>query len=289
MDGLDSATFRVVSEVDLDGWLGDSRSERRSIALSVVVPAYNEALRLPHALIDMIDLLDSRKIEYEIIVVDDGSGDATGSTVLQFERIRPQVRLIRLPVNRGKGHAVRTGVLNSKGSRVLFADADGATPFIELARLESALDSGADVAIGSRAIASSDTEVRTFIHRRILGRVFNACVNAILLPGFADTQCGFKLFSREAAQFLFERQQSERFSFDVELLYVARRAGLKVTEVPVNWNNVPGSKVNLLIDAVRMLRDLVIFRLRHREVGVGSWCLGSGTAVGTRVESHAGS
>lgn len=278
---------RARPEIDMDDWLNQEASEPRPIALSVVIPAYNEELRLPHALIEMIDLLDSRGTQYEIIVVDDGSGDATSGTVLQFERIRPQVRLIRLPVNRGKGHAVRTGVLNSKGSRVLFADADGATPFVELARLESALDSGADVAIGSRAIASSDTEVRTVIHRRVLGRMFNAWVNAILLPGVADTQCGFKLFSREAAHLLFARQQSERFSFDVELLYIARRAGLDVREVPVNWNNIPGSKVNLLVDAARMLRDVVIFRWRHREVSPGILRNGLPVGAAPRVESHA--
>jgi len=250
----------------MDEWLKQDSAESAPVALSVVVPAFNEELRLPHALIEMIDLLDSRAIQYEIIVVDDGSRDATCSTVRQFERIRPQVRLIRLPVNRGKGHAVRTGVLNSKGARVLFADADGATPFVELARLEAALDAGADVAIGSRAAASEDTRVRTVLHRRLLGRMFNAWVNAVLLPQVADTQCGFKLFTRRAAQFLFGRQQSERFSFDVELLYLARRAGIRVQEVAVNWNNIPGSKVNLVVDAARMLRDVVVFRWRHRDV-----------------------
>lgn len=250
----------------MDDWLKQDAPAQSPIALSVVVPAYNEELRLPHALIEMIDLLDGRGIRYEIIVVDDGSRDATCSTVLQFERIRPQVRLIRLPVNRGKGHAVRTGVLNSKGARVLFADADGATPFVELARLEAALDAGADVAIGSRAAASQDTRVRTVIHRRVLGRLFNAWVNAVLLPQVADTQCGFKLFTRRSAQFLFARQRSERFSFDVELLYLARRAGLQVREVAINWNNIPGSKVNLVVDAARMLRDVVVFRWRHRDV-----------------------
>lgn len=250
----------------MDEWLSQDAPAREAVALSVVVPAYNEELRLPHALIEMIDLLDARGRPYEIIVVDDGSRDATSSTVRQFERIRPQVRLIRLPVNRGKGHAVRTGVLNSRGSRVLFADADGATPFAELGRLEAALDAGADVAIGSRAAPSGDTRVRTVLHRRVLGRFFNAWVNAVLLPKVADTQCGFKLFTRPAAQFLFGRQQSERFSFDVELLYIARRACLDVREVAVNWNNVPGSKVNLVVDAARMLRDVVVFRWRHRDV-----------------------
>ena len=275
----------------MDEWLKQDSAERTPVALSVVVAAFNEELRLPHALIEMIDLLDSRSLPYEIIVVDDGSRDATCSTVRQFERIRPQVRLIRLPVNRGKGHAVRTGVLNSKGARVLFADADGATPFVELARLEAALDAGADVAIGSRAAASEDTRVRTVLHRRLLGRMFNAWVNAVLLPQVADTQCGFKLFTRDAAQFLFGRQQSERFSFDVELLYLARRAGMSVREVAVNWNNIPGSKVNLVVDAARMLRDVVVFRWRHRDVSPKSRladAVDAGTAAVAGIQpSHA--
>lgn len=256
----------VTSEIDIDEWLRQGEARDDAVGISVVVPAYNEELRLPRALVEMIDVLDSRSATYEIIVVDDGSSDGTSATVRQFERIRPQVRLVRLPVNRGKGHAVRTGVLNAKGARVLFADADGATPFGEISRLERALDGGADVAIGSRAMASPDTRVKTVLHRRLLGRVFNAWVNAMLLPDVADTQCGFKLFTRSAAQFLFSRQQSERFSFDVELLYIARRARLDVREVPVNWTNVPGSKVSLVVDATRMLRDVVVFRWRHREV-----------------------
>lgn len=288
MTSIATSLTRTSPEIDMDDWLNQEASDPRPIALSVVVPAYNEALRLPHALIEMIDLLDARRSQYEIIVVDDGSSDATSETVLQFERIRSQMRLIRLPVNRGKGHAVRTGVLNSKGARVLFADADGATPFVELLRLEAALDSGADVAIGSRAIASSDTEVKTVVHRRVLGRMFNAWVNAVLLPGVADTQCGFKLFTRDAAQYLFARQTSERFGFDVELLYIARRARLDVREVPVNWNNVPGSKVNLVIDAARMLRDVVMFRWRHREESPALPRNGVAAGAAARTEGHAG-
>jgi dolichyl-phosphate beta-glucosyltransferase len=273
----------ITSHIDLDDWLAATGADQGSVDLSVVVPAYNEQLRLPHALIEMIDMLDSRASSYEIIVVDDGSSDGTSETAIRFERLRPQVRLVRLPVNRGKGHAVRTGMLNAKGRRVLFADADGATPFRELARLEEALSAGADVAIGSRAKASRDTQVRTVLHRKLLGRMFNAWVNALLLPTYADTQCGFKLFTRPAAQFLFSRQRSERFSFDVELLYIARKAELKVSEVPINWNNVPGSKVNLVVDAARMLRDVPVFRWRHRHVRPSDFALCRPAAAGASV------
>jgi dolichyl-phosphate beta-glucosyltransferase len=273
----------ITTQIDLEDWLAESGPDHGAVDLSVVIPAYNEQLRLPHALIEMIDMLDSRSSRYEIIVVDDGSTDRTSETVRRFERLRPQVRLVRLPVNRGKGHAVRTGMLNAKGHRVLFADADGATPFGELVRLEQALDSGADVAIGSRAMASRDTRVRTVLHRRILGRVFNAWVNALLLPAYADTQCGFKLFTRPAAQFLFARQRSERFSFDVELLYIARKAELNIHEVPINWNNVPGSKVNLVVDAARMLRDVPVFRWRHRDVRPRDFASRQAVAAATSV------
>jgi dolichyl-phosphate beta-glucosyltransferase len=161
---------------------------------------------------------------------------------------------------------VRVGALNSRGKRVLFADADGATPIKETTRLLAALDEGFDVAIGSRAMASNDTKVSTVIYRKLLGRIFNRCVNLFILPGIADTQCGFKVFTREAAQFLFQHQRSDRFSFDVELLFLARKAGFSVKEVPVNWTNIPGSKVNLAFDAALMFRDIFRFRLIHRNV-----------------------
>jgi len=230
------------------------------------VPAFNEERRLPPTLIDIIDFFDRKGISYEVLVIDDGSKDSTAEVVRKFERVRHQVRLIQLPKNYGKGHAVRLGVLNSRGARVLFADADGATPIQEFERLEAAVAGGADIAIGSRALASADTKVATSIHRRLLGRVFNKCVNLILLPTIADTQCGFKMFTRKAAMFLFRRQRADRFSFDVELLYMAHKADLNIKEVPINWTNVPGSKVNLVHDSLAMFRDVFRFRVIHRGV-----------------------
>ena len=203
---------------------------------------------------------------YEIIVVDDGSSDETIEVVSKFERVRPQVRSIRLPKNAGKGHAVRLGMLNAKGDRLLFADADGATPIIEAERLIAALDEGADIAIGSRAMLSKDTSVKTVWYSKLLGRSFNFVVNVMVLPGIADTQCGFKLFTKDAANFIFSRQTADRFSFDVEILYIAQRAGFKIKEVPVNWENIPGSKVNLVFDALKMFRDVFRFRVIHRNV-----------------------
>jgi dolichyl-phosphate beta-glucosyltransferase len=250
----------------LESWIEKQVVTAEPVELSVVVPAYNEERRLPPTLIDMIDFLDSRGDSYEVIVVDDGSSDLTADVARKFERVRSQVRLIQLARNSGKGHAVRVGVLNSRGARILFADADGATPIKELTRLTTALDEGADVAVGSRAKASKDTKVRTSFHRKFLGRIFNGCVNAFILPGIADTQCGFKIFTRDAAQFLFRHQRSDGFSFDVELLFIARRVGFTIQEVPVNWRNIPGSKVSLVWDSARMLRDIFRFRFLHRHI-----------------------
>lgn len=246
--------------------LKSQANAERSHELSIIIPAFNEQWRLPTTLIDIIDYIDNKKIDAEVIIVDDGSTDATCDTVRKFERIRPCVRLLRVAKNRGKGHAVRSGVLNAYGDKILFTDADGSTPIQELERLMEALNSGSDVVIGSRALTSTDTTVSTLSHRKYLGRLFNSLVNFIVLPGIADTQCGFKLFTAKAGKFLFERQKSDGFSFDVEILFIAQRAGLKISEVPINWTNAPGSKVNLVRDSIKMFLDIIRFRFRHAGV-----------------------
>jgi dolichyl-phosphate beta-glucosyltransferase len=251
---------------ELQNWFEHQEATSTPIDLSIVVPAYNEEWRLPPTLINMIDFFDQMPFSYEVIVVDDGSTDATADIVRKFERVRKQVRLIQLPTNYGKGHAVRLGVLNSRGKRVLMADADGATPIEEFIRLNEALNKGAPIAIGSRALASTDTKVSTSIHRRLLGRIFNRCVNTVLVPSIADTQCGFKMFTRSVAMFLFRNQRSNGFSFDVELLYIAKKSEIRVAEVPINWTNIPGSKVNLIVDSLKMLRDVFQFKVMHRHI-----------------------
>lgn len=256
----------ISGDLQLSNWIKQQPITKATVDISIIVPAFNEERRLPPTLIDIIDYFDKHSASYEVIVVDDGSSDQTASVVEKFERVRPQVRLIRLPKNYGKGHAVRLGVLNSHGLKVLFADADGATPIAEVTRLLNALDGGAEIAIGSRAAYSSETKVSTVFYRKLLGRVFNGCVNFLILPGISDTQCGFKIFSKSAAAFLFQNQKSDRFSFDVELLYLARKVGLKITEVPINWQNIPGSKVNLIVDSLKMFRDIFRFKLIHRGV-----------------------
>lgn len=234
--------------------------------ISVIVPALNESKRLPRMLSDAVVFLDSKFSSYEVLVIDDGSSDDTAQVTKTFSELHPNVRVHSLERNRGKGFAVKTGMRMTHGTLRLFADADGATPFAELTRLLHAMEEGADIAIGSRALISKDTSIRTRWYRKYLGRTFNACVNALLLPGIADTQCGFKLFTSAAAMKVFERQTAERFSFDVELLFIARRLGLRISEVPINWENVPGSKVNLLLDSLDMLKDLIRFRWIHRQL-----------------------
>jgi dolichyl-phosphate beta-glucosyltransferase len=253
-------------EHSIEDWLQARAQDARQPALSIVIPAFNEERRLPPTLITIIDYLEAKGVDYELLVVDDGSRDGTAEMVRKFERIRSQVHLLRLPRNYGKGHAVRTGALSARGAVLVFLDADGATPIEELPSLLQALQSGADIAIGSRAKPSDEKRVRTLWLRRVLGRTFNTFVNSIILPGIYDSQCGFKAFLQQPGRFLFEQQQADGFSFDVEILHVAQRVNLKIQEIPVNWKNVPGSKVNLLTDSCRMFCDLFRFRFRHRNL-----------------------
>ena len=234
-----------------------------NLKVSVIVPAYNEERRITPTLNDIISFLEKRKEQYEIIVVDDGSKDQTSSIVNAIRQNNPRVSLLKFNNNHGKGFAVRAGMLKAQGQYLIFTDADGATPFQEINRLEQALHNGADIAIGSRAIPSEDTQVSARFHRKYLGRIFNLMVNFILLPKVADTQCGFKLFKRNAADQVFSRQQLEGFSFDVEVLYIARKLGFVTVEVPVNWTNIAGSKVNVIIDGLKMFLDLIYIKLIH--------------------------
>lgn len=227
--------------------------------LSIIIPAYNEAKRLPVTLFSIGEYLKGQA-EIEVIVVSDGSTDQTVAVVEQLSAQFPFIKSLSYPNNRGKGFALRHGVLNSSGDLVLINDADGSTPIVEIERLVPAIQAGAEVAIGSRALPSEITRVNTVWYRKAIGRTFATLVNLLIVPGIADTQCGFKLFTRKAADFLFARQRSERFSFDVELLFLARRNGLKITEVAVNWTNTPGSKVNLLKDSIAMFLDIIRFR-----------------------------
>jgi len=210
--------------------------------LSVVIPAYNEARRLPATLARVHEHLAVRGVAHEILVVDDGSADATADLA---RAAGDPVRVLRHEPNRGKGYAVRRGMLAATGERRLMTDADLSTPIEELARLEAEIDRGFDVAIGSRAVAGARIEVHQPAYREAMGRLFNLLVQALLLPGLADTQCGFKLFTAAAAEAAFRACRLDGFSFDVEALYVARRRGLRVAEVPIVWRNDAATRVGL--------------------------------------------
>jgi dolichyl-phosphate beta-glucosyltransferase len=228
--------------------------------LSIVIPAYNEESRIEATIRDIVGYGRGAGRTFELILVDDGSQDGTSTVGRNLADEFPELRLIRLAPNHGKGYAVRTGVLSAIGRTVLFADADGATPIKEIERLEHALDSGADVAVGSRELRAEGVRVHAKLYRHLIGRTFHFLVERLADGGVKDTQCGFKLFRSPVAQDLFSRMRMIGFSFDVEVLAMARRRGYRVAEVPVNWNHQPGSKVRLTLDSVRMAADLLRIR-----------------------------
>jgi dolichyl-phosphate beta-glucosyltransferase len=237
---------------------------RYEIHLSIVIPAYNEQARLPRTLLETIRWGTARNINFEIVVADDGSRDETLAIGRLFEESDVRVRVLACP-HLGKGAAVRTGMLNANGRFILFMDADGATPLTEIGKLFAAVEAGHDVAIGSRvALHPSEVEVRTSLHRRLIGRTFAFLVGLFAVEGIRDTQCGFKMFRREAAVAIFSRQKTVGFAFDVEILLIAHRLSLPIAEIPVNWVAQPGSKVNLVADSIRMLRDISRLRWLHR-------------------------
>jgi dolichyl-phosphate beta-glucosyltransferase len=232
--------------------------------LSVVVPAYNEEDRLARTLPQIYEYYASQAYTFELIVVSDGSTDATARIVSHFAQSHPTVRLIDYRPNRGKGYAVRKGVLEAKGELILFCDADLATPQEETGKLLRSLGEGADVAIGSRPLRNSDLEIHQPLFREILGRLGNKLVQLLAVKGIQDTQCGFKMFSGEAANAIFKRCKLDGFSFDFEALMIARDLGLRIEEVPIRWAHQDGSKVVPWRDFPLALRDLVMLRVRGK-------------------------
>jgi dolichyl-phosphate beta-glucosyltransferase len=221
----------------------------------VVIPAYNEGKRLPPTLEKIQRHLKGQP--HEIVVVDDGSGDDTAARAEAAGVI-----VLRNEGNRGKGYSVRRGMLHARGDRRLMTDADLSTPIEEVDRLLSLIDEGYDVVIGSRALPGSNIEVRQPWYRENMGRLFNLCVRVLAVPGLQDTQCGFKLFTAEAAETAFRAARLDGFSFDVEALFVARRRGCRIAEVPVTWRNDEASRVDTFRGAVAFL-DLARIRLNQ--------------------------
>jgi dolichyl-phosphate beta-glucosyltransferase len=232
--------------------------------LSVVIPAFNEEGRIGPTLARLEAYLKSRPWTSEVIVVDDGSTDGTAAVAGESLRSSSAGRLIVLPKNLGKGAAVRRGVLEAGGRLVLFTDADLSTPIEEVEKLLPWIEQGFDIVIGSRALPGCDIQVRQKRLREWMGKTFNLLVRLFVIRGIPDTQCGFKLFRSEAARDVFSRVRARGFGFDVEALYIARRLGLAVRQVPVIWCNSPESKVRLIGGSAGMVRDILLVRVRHQ-------------------------
>lgn len=228
--------------------------------ISIVIPAYNEENRLGGTLKHVHKWLHEHFERFEVIVVDDGSTDATSRTVEAFALSAPQVRLIRIHDNTGKGYAVRTGMLSAEGQYVVFTDADLSTPIEEVDKALDLLQQGYDVVIGSRALPGSDVQVHQNVVRETMGRIFNVFVRVMVGLPFSDTQCGFKCYTRRAAREIFSRTVVKGFAFDVETLAIAGRLGFRATDMPVRWINSPESKVKMFSSAIQMIWEL--FRIR---------------------------
>jgi dolichyl-phosphate beta-glucosyltransferase len=232
--------------------------------LSVVIPCYNEELRLPRTIQQIERYVGARGDPYELILVDDGSADGTRRVMEEAAARNKSIRIVALPVNRGKGRALAEGVKVSRGDYVLVTDADLSTPIEELPKLEGALAAGAGVAIGSRAIKGSRVELSQPIYRVLMGKAFNIIVQLVLLPGIWDTQCGFKLFRGDIAHDVFAGLTTDGFGYDPEVLYLAKKKGVRIAEVPVVWRNSAPTKVNAIRSSLDMFRHVLRIRFRHR-------------------------
>jgi dolichyl-phosphate beta-glucosyltransferase len=229
-------------------------------AYSIVIPAYNEGTRLGATLEKVLAYVREQGWDAEVIVVNDGSRDNTADLVRSFSGKNPALRLVENPGNRGKGYSVRNGVLNARGRVVLFSDADLSSPIEEAPKLFRALDDGADIAIGSRWLRAELQTERQPFYRQILGRIFNLLLRLTLGLHFADTQCGFKVFKQAAAQAIFPLQRIERWGFDPEILFLARKFGFKVQEVAVAWGHSGETRIHPVLDGVRMFWEMLRVR-----------------------------
>jgi dolichyl-phosphate beta-glucosyltransferase len=233
--------------------------------ISVVIPAFNEEKRIAASLNKLSRFLEKRKEKFEIIVVDDASTDHTGQIVKRFTSKIPNLKVIRLDKSpyEGKGLAVNRGALAAAGEVVVFTDADFSTPIEEIDKILRKIDEGFDVAVGSRAVDRSLVRKRQGLIREFIGRIFNLLVQLLVIKGIRDTQCGFKAFKMPQSRVLFEKEKIFDFGFDVEILFLAKRNGLKIAEVPVLWYNHPASRVHPIKDAIAMFLDLIKVRLYH--------------------------
>lgn len=229
-------------------------------SISVVIPAYNESARIGSTLDRVLAFVRQQGWNAEVIVVNDGSQDRTAEIVQSFAQGSEPVRLLQNPGNRGKGYSVRNGVLHANGDFILFSDADLSSPIEEAPKLFDTLDRGADIAIGSRWVRSELQTRRQSVARQVLGRVFNGVLRVLLQLDFKDTQCGFKAFRREAVRAVFPLQQIEGWGFDPEILFLAKRMGLQIEEVPVVWAHDERTRIHPLADGSRMVADMLRIR-----------------------------
>src|SRR6476646_4735269 len=231
--------------------------------LSVVIPAYNEEQRLPRTIEQIEQYLGGRRLDYKLIIVDDGSTDGTRQVMDAAAERNSRVRLEALPANRGKGGALAAGVAVARGDEVLVTDADLSTPIEELEKLDAALQAGAGVAIASRAVKGSRVEIAQPIYRVLMGKVFNLIVQVVLLPGIWDTQCGFKLFRADVAKPVFAALTTDGFGYDPEVLYLAKRRGVKIAEVPVVWRHSAPTKVMAWRSSLDMFKHVLRVRFER--------------------------
>ena len=241
-----------------------SEREPNNVFLSVVIPTYNKEDRIAAALETIMGYLTGKPFASEIVVVDDGSSDGTAEAARRALEGRVASKVIRRESNLGKGASVKEGVLAASGEVILFSDDDLSTPIEELDRLLAVLEAGADVAIGSRALAASEIRLRQRRPREWMGKAFNLLVRLLVLKGYPDTQCGFKAFRRKAALEIFPRLQTAGFGFDVEVLVLCRELGYRVAQVPVVWSDSRPSRLKIFKGSWGMLKDLRRIRRLHR-------------------------
>ncbi len=231
---------------------------------SFILPAYNESERLASSLPKVLEYVRQRRLDAEIIVVNDGSKDDTADVVRKFAAVDDCIRLLENPGNRGKGYSVRNGMLHAGGDVMLFSDTDLSSPIYEADKLFAAIRDGADVAIGSRWLQRELQTERQPLMRQLYGRLFNLGLRVVLGLGFRDTQCGFKAFTREAAHIIFPRQHIQRWGFDPEILFLAKKFKLETVEVPVEWAHDHRSKISPLRDGLRMGSE--VLQVRWNEI-----------------------